>query len=395
MKRLLLIIAALAALVLTAWLAPRLLADPGLVSIEVGEWRLRMSVLVLVGGVVLVWILLSLVVGLIRWPGRLMRRQREQRARRQLENGLLALTEGDWQKAERELSRSLAHRGTTAGYLAAARAAQGQSDATARDHWLQLADRRFGRKHFVTDLARARLLTGEGRLEEAVPVLESLHLKKPRHTGVLRLLLQAYQDLDRWREVRLLTPALRKAGIIDASKVDELSTLAASRELRATSDVEALEAAWNGLPRKLRSEREIVLAHAARAGELGHAELGGRRLRKLLKAGPDREALRLYAQVDDAGRAQRIADCEHWLKDHPRHPSLLQTLGLLYLQDRQYDQARQCLEKSLDQQADADAYAALGRIHDRSGSLEAAAQCYRNALRLQQGRGVQALPPPS
>ena len=94
----------------------------------------------------------------------------------------------------------------------------------------------------------------------------------------------------------------------------------------------------------------------------------GRRLRKLLKQGLDRDALRLYAQVDDDERAARIADCEGWLIDHPDHGGLLQALGFLYLQDRQYDKARHCLEKSLDQQPDGEAYAALGRIHDRSGS---------------------------
>jgi len=393
-KRLILILLALVALVVTALAAPRLLSDPGLVSIEVGHYRLQMSLLTLVGGVILAWVLISLLVALIRWPGRVLRRQREHRAQRQLENGLLALTEGDWQRAEKALGKSLSHHGTTAGYLAAAQAAQGQSDVEARDHWLQLADRRFGRKHFVTDLAKARMLAAEGRVEEAVPILESLHLKKPKHTGVLRLLLQDYQDLDRWRDVRLLTPALRKAGIIDEKREVDLAVLAACREMAAAPDLESLESAWHALSRKQRGLREIVLAYARRASELGHPEAGGKQLRKLLKAGPDRDALRLYAQVDDGGRAQRISDCESWLGQHPGNPALHLALGFLYLQDRQYDQARGHLEKSLDQTPDGEAYAALGRIYDRSGSLEAAAQSYRNALRLQQGRSVQALPAP-
>ncbi len=395
MKRLILIIGVLAALVLAALLAPRLLADPGFVSIDVGGWRIQMSLLTLIGAVLVLWVLMSLIVGLLRLPGRLIKRQKDQRSRRQLENGLLALTEGDWQTAERELSKSLAYRGTTAGYLAAAQAAQGQSDQAGRDRWLKLADTRFGKRHFVTDLSRARLLVGEGRLDEAVPVLESLHLRKPRHAGVLRLLLQSYQELDRWRDLRLLTPALRKAGIIDQQRSDELATLAAAREMQAAPDVNALESASAALPRHSRSSRELVMAYARRASELGHPELGGRRLRKLLKQGLDRDALRLYAQVDDDERAARIADCEGWLLDSPDHAGLLQALGFLYLQDRQYDKARHCLEKSLDEQPDGEAYAALGRIHDRSGSLEAAAQCYRSALRLSQGRGPTPLPPPA
>jgi HemY protein len=192
-KRIVLIVVALATLLVAALIAPRLLDDPGYVMIDLGQWRLEMSLLTLAGVVLISWVLISIVIGLLRMPGRVVRRGRELRSRRQLESGLLALTEGDWQLAERELHKSLSYRGSTAGYLAAARAAQGQSDRPARDRWLQLADARFGRKHFVTGLARARLLVGENRVDEAVPILEELHLRKPRHAGVLRLLLQCYR----------------------------------------------------------------------------------------------------------------------------------------------------------------------------------------------------------
>jgi HemY protein len=109
----------------------------------------------------------------------------------------------------------------------------------------------------------------------------------------------------------------------------------------------------------------------------------------------ERDALRLYMHAGEDERAARIADCERWLKDQPDNAALHHALGMLYLDDRQYDKARACLEQAVRDQPDGEAYAALGRILDRSGSLEAAAQCYRNALRLKQGRGAEPLPPPS
>jgi HemY protein len=394
-KRLVLIILVLAALLAAALIAPRLLEDPGLVTIDIGQWRLEMSALTLVGLVLLAWIALSVIIGLFRLPGKALHRVRESRARRQMENGLLALTEGDWQRAERELSRSLEYRRSTVGLLAAARAAQGSADRSGRDRWLQLADARFGRRHFVTGLARARLLIGEGRVDEAVPVLEDLHLRKPRHAGVLRLLLQAYQDLGRWEAVRMLTPALYKAGIVDRERCDEVGTLAAIREIESSPDVEALQSSWRSLSRKQRRQRDLVLAFARRAIELERPGLGGAHLKRLLSDQLDREALRLYADVGADERPARIADCERWLREQPEHGGLHLALGLMYLDDRQYDKARESLEKAVVDQADSEAYAALGRILDRSGSLEAAAQCYRNALRLKQGRGATPLPPPT
>ncbi|MFP4209286.1 MAG: heme biosynthesis HemY N-terminal domain-containing protein [Wenzhouxiangella sp.] len=395
MKKLALIVACLVALALAALLAPALLDNPGRVVIDLGAWRLEMSVLVLAGLVLALWIGLSLIIALFRLPGRAVRRARAARSRRQLENGFLALAEGDWRQAERHLQRALDHRPSTAGYLAAARAAEGQADAAGRDRWLALADGRFGRRHFATGLARARMLVAEGRASDAIPVLERLHLRKPGHQGVLRLLLQAYQDAGRWRDLRLLTPALFKADIVDARRRDELAVHAGVRELEQTEHVAALESAWRALPRRQRSERDLVLAYARRAAELGRAGLAGAQLKRLLDTDLDSEALRVYALVEGGDRPGRIRDCRRWLQDHPDHPGLHLALGMMLLDERDYDEARGHLEKSLARQPDAEAYALLGRILDRSGRLEAAAQCYRNALRIKSGRSARTLPPPA
>lgn len=394
MKKLALIVVTLLVLALAAVLAPGLLDDPGHVTIDLGQWRVEMSVLVLAGLVIAVWILTTLLIAFVRLPGRALARARRVRSQRQLENGLLALAEGDWQRAEKYLSKALSQRRSAAGYLAAARAAQGQAEPERRDDWLKLADARYGRRHRVAGMTRARLLLGEGRAEEAVPVLEALHLRKPRHAGVLRLLLQAYQDAGRWQDLRLLTPALHKAGITDRQRTEELAVLAGVRELEQAAEPDQLEAVWHSFPRRLRSARDLVMAHARRAAEMGRASLAGVHMKQLIENEPDAEALRLYALVDSADRPGRIADCQRWLEKHPDHDGLHLALGMMYLDDRDYERAREHLEKAVAIRPQGEAYALLGRILDRSGSLEAAAQCYRNALRLKAGRGPERLPPP-
>jgi len=394
-KRLLVIVLGALALVATGLLSPMLMEDPGFVQLEFGGWRVEMSLLVLVASVVLAWIALSLLVGLFRMPGKLLRRGRESRSRRQLEKGFLALTEGDWAGAEKALQKSLKLRDSTAGYLAAARAAQGRGDSERRDRWLSLADGRFGRRHLVTGLARARLLSAEGRLEEATAVLEKLHIGKPRHSGVLRLLLENYQELERWRDLRLITPALRRAGLVDRERAAELAEYAAQRELAAGTDIDRLEATWKELPGRLRKRRTLVASYARRAGELGRVTAASNLLERELSDQLDDELLALYAAADDGERKHRIGQCERWLESDPDHVGLQQTLGMLYLDDRQYDRAQACLERVVRERPNSRAYAALGRVLDRAGKLEAAAQCYRNALRLRDGRGAEPLPPPA
>jgi HemY protein len=386
MKRLIALLLMLLTLAVAAWLAPAVLQDPGRVSIAIGRWQLEMSAVVLVAGIVVVWLGLSLSLALLRLPGKVLRAARRERAQRQLENGFLALTEGDWQRAESALRQSLDYRPSTAGFLAAARAAQGRSDQAGRERWLQLADRRFGRRHFVTQLARARMALHDGRLNEAISVLEDLHLRKRRHPGVLQLLLQAYQDAGRWNDLRLLTPALRKAGIVDRPRADELAALAAVRQIEYSVDQHQLEHSWRQFGRGLRKVSAVRRAFGRRATELGLSRQAGALLAGLLDDTPggnvDEELLQLYAISDANERAARIASCQQRLRQRPSHAGLLTALGVLYLDDRRYAEARSHLERAVEIKPTYQAYTALGRVLDHEGDAEGAARAYRQALQL-------------
>lgn len=388
MKRLFLIVLVLLLLLTGAWLAPRLLDDPGYVMIDIGRWRLEASVLVLVGAVLLGWLLLSLIFAVFRMP----RRTSELWRRHQLENGLLAMAEGDWRRAEKALTRASSGSRSTAGYLAAARAAQGQARLGHRDRYLEQAQPRFGRRRFITEMARARMLIEEGDLEQALGLLEPLHLKKTRHAGVLRLLLHVYQELGRWRDVRLLAPALRRAGVVDRERARSLVVLASGRELEDASDLGALETTWSELSRATRRDAEVVRAFADRAVALGQPGLPEPELRRALGSELHAELLRAYAAADEADLPHRVDQVERWRERHPENAALLLTLGELYERARRFDDARDCLEKSIQLQPTSRGYEILARVLDRQGRLELATQCYRNALRLSHGRPVERLP---
>ena len=103
--------------------------DPGHVLINFGSWTVETSVLVLVLGLIILWFVVQVLMWFWRAPVVAARRMREQRAFKQLEKGLLALTEGDWSAAEKALEKSATVQGkNTAHYLAAAQASVRQSD---------------------------------------------------------------------------------------------------------------------------------------------------------------------------------------------------------------------------------------------------------------------------
>ena len=77
------------------------------------------KVRVLAAALLVLWFLVQLAFWLWRMPVETARKMNEQRAFKQLEKGLLALTEGDWRSAEKALEKSASTQGrTTAHYLA-------------------------------------------------------------------------------------------------------------------------------------------------------------------------------------------------------------------------------------------------------------------------------------
>ena len=182
MKTTFLVLIAIALALVAAALAPVLKSDPGMVRIHFLGWTVETTLLVLALAVVLVWLLAWLAWRLWRMPSENARRVREQRALRQLEKGLLALTEGDWETAERALEKSASSHGrTTARYLAAAEAADGQDAGDRAEYYLEQADTRNRKQKFLVELTRARILVSNGQYAEAKPLLEDLHARRRRH----------------------------------------------------------------------------------------------------------------------------------------------------------------------------------------------------------------------
>ena len=220
MKRGLLILLILLLLLAAGALAPMFKSDPGHVLINFGDWTIETSVLVLATALLVLWFAIQIGAWFWRMPVVTARRMREQRAFKQLEKGLLALTEGDWSAAEKALEKSASVQGkTTAHYLAAAQAADGQDAHERREYYLEQADSGGSKKRFLVELTRARMLQENGDYAAALPILKDLHKRRRKHPQVLDLLLRCYRELGSWDELQSLLPILGKAGVPDDGQI--------------------------------------------------------------------------------------------------------------------------------------------------------------------------------
>jgi len=393
MRKAFLLLFALFLALLAAALAPVFLADPGVVQIRFRGWTMEMSVLVMILGILLIWLALYIAIRIWSLPAETARKVRDQRALRQLEKGLLALTEGDWTTAERALQKSTSAQGqTTARYLAAAQAADGQ-DAPDRTEWYLEQATSGGRKNrFLAELTRGRLLTENGRYEEALPVLEALRRRRKRHGQVLELLSRCYRALGRWQDMQTILPVMQKAGLIDEQRAQNLKNQAAVAQLGQSRDLERLQSSWQSLPKAMQKSAEIVLAYAEKAVQLGAPETTESVLRASLRQQWSPALLLPYSSPGPDDAARRLKQCEKWLLEHPDDSALHLALGRLCVREQLWGKAKHHMIRSLELEPRVAGYDALGQLFERQGELELATACFRNALRMNQGEVPLPLP---
>lgn len=393
MKKAFLVIVAVALALFAAAIAPVFKSDPGLVQIHFRGWTVETSVLVLALALMLIWLLIWLLVRLWRMPGEAAKRIREQRAMAQLEKGLLALTEGDWSTAERALEKSASSHGrTTARYLAAAEAADGQDAADRAEWYLEQADTRKRKQKFLVELTRARILVSNRQFAEAKPILEEMQSQRRRHPQVLELLARCYRELGDWEPLLRLLPAMQKAGVIDEIQAGELRQQAAVADLKKCRDADDLQVRFRGLPRQMQRSAEIAGAFADQALQLGAPGLNEEVIRNSLKVEWVSSLLIPYGEPGPGDASRRLKQCENWLQGHPEDHWLHLALGRLCAREELWGKARQHMVRSLEIEPTVLGYDTLGQLLERKGELEVSMACFRNALRMSQGKEPLPLP---
>ncbi len=393
MKNSFLILVAVVLALLAAAIAPLFKTDPGMVQIRFWGWTVETSVLVLIIGVLALWLLVWVIVRLWKTPAEAARRIRERRSLAQLEKGLLALTEGDWSTAERALQKSASSHGrTTARYLAAAEAADGQDAGDRAEWYLEQADTRNRKQKFLVDLTRARILTQNGNYAEAKNILEALYKRRRKHPQVLEMLGRCYRETGEWDALLRLLPAMQKAKLIDEEKAVELRHVAAIGEIQRCGNRDDIEAAWRALPKAMQKAPEVIRAFAERAVQKGWPELTEDVIRSSLKNEWTPALLIPYGEPGPDDASKRLRQCEKWLLMHPEDPLLHLTLGRLCAREELWGKARHHMIRSLEIEPTVAGYDSLGQLLERKGELEIAMACFRNALRMSQGKDPLPLP---
>ncbi len=364
--------------------------DPGYLLLAHGRHTFETSLLVGVLCIVLLCYAVYWTWSLLRWAFDAKRSQRN--ANRRTTNGLIALAQGDWANAEKQLAKAAkSNEVPLINYLTAAQAAHEQGKSDARDNYLRLAHESTKGADDAVSLTKARLQYQTEHWEECLATLMKLSRepKAPSYSYVIKMLSKVYVELEDWDSLRELLPALKKHKVVSEEAFGKLAQKCYEgklrRAVRGASDEEKhnnLKLVWEQLPNRFHGEPSLVKIYAEALMEANAGEDAERVITDLLRKNWDDGLVEVYGRVDGGDVEKQLLWCENWLKERPSNPMLLLTMGRLSLRLQQWERARDYFEASLRSRKSAQAYGELGRLLSRLGQHQASNENFQAGLEL-------------
>lgn len=367
-----------------------LLQDNGYVLLGIGGYVLETSLPVLVVLLVLGYLLVRALVRVTRAPRALrtaLSEGRERRAGERLTRGLVRLLQGDLRRGEKLLARGAKRTGAPlADCLLAARAAQQHGMPGRRDAWLAAARERAPDAETAVLLTQAELELEAGELEAARTTLALVRESHPDHAVALALSFRTLSALGDRDGLVHLAGKLGRAALRDEETVriahEALEHAFAARELTRAR----VDALWSVVPGAARRAPELVRERALALARLGHGRDAEAELRAALDRDLEPGLVAVYAELEGADAAERLARIEHWLETEPENAGLYFAAARLSLANGDATKARNHFEKGLAFSPDPDAYVTYADLLEHLGDPAAAARAYATGLHLATGR---------
>lgn len=374
------------AIVLAAIINSMFGEDAGYVKMQ---WRgrvLQTSFIGLLMIFVTLYFLIRTIVHFFRMPkkfGEKVKEINQNNARKRLTQGMIDVSEGNFSKAEKRLTKSAAKSETPLlNYLNAARAAQAQGKSDRRDKWLKEAYENTPEAAKAILLTQAELQLEADEFELSLATLQKLEELSPGHKQSLRLQAKLYERLEDWAQLRDLVPKLRQYKSFTKASIDQIS-LTANRELLIDApDLEQLNSSWNALDKTTRTQTKLIASYASGLIAFGEAKQAETIVNQALKKHWDEGLLECYANLEEMDTSKQLSQVESWLKKRGESPKLLQVAARLCMRVQLWGKARTYIESSIAIEPTPESYQIHGELLQHLGDTSLASDAFKNGLEL-------------
>lgn len=380
----------LGVLVLATGLGLLISHDPGYALFAYNNWTLEMPLWTAIIVLIVIIIVSSCILWLINtifsssskiqfWWGK----HKQNNARLLTYKGLLELTEGHWEKAERLLSKGARFSDTPLiNYLSAAKAAEELDSPERRDRYLELAFEASAGSDVAVRLTQAQLQMKHGDLQRSIANLEKLHQEAPKHPKVLRLLCTLYEAMDDYKSLFPLLPSLYKTQAFPKEILERLEqkSYQALLPIHAEQGLAELMKFWRHAPRSVQNNPGLIYTYAELLMKNDEQDEAESLIRGSLKKNFQEDLIYLYGLANGQKPNKQLEFAESLLPNHFDNPMLLLTLGRICLRNQLWNKAREYLEQSLAIKPSAEAYAEIGQLMEQLGQKEKSEAYYKKGL---------------
>jgi len=308
--------------------------------------------------------------------------QRRKEAHASLLEGLHALVEGRYGKAEKAAAKAL-DLGEDAGLsaLVAARAAHKLKHFGKRDFYLAEAERLAPEASVARLLMQTELLLDERAYALASQALQQLEKIEPHHPPALKLKLKVQRHLGNWEQVLDTLSQLEKRGSIEPVLYRQLQFHAHAQLLeRRAGNREELLAYWKKIPEDHRLQAQLAGLAARLFIDAGDGATASQIIEMSLTNHWEDALAALYGDCAGADANKQLQQAEFWLKTHHDDAGLLLSLGNLCLRQELWGKAQSYLEASISVKPGSTAHLSLARLLERMGNQAEAYRHYQQSL---------------
>jgi HemY protein len=372
---------------------PIVAGHQGYVLIQTDNYNIETSVT----GLVIILILTMVVLFAIEWLLRRIFRtgahtrgwfvgRKRRRARKQTEQALLKLAEGDYQQVEKLMSKNADHaEQPVVNYLLAAEAAQQRGDEMRANQHLERAAESAGNDLIPVEITRVRIQLARNEDHAARHGVDRLLEIAPRHPEVLRLAEQAYIRTWAWTSLLDIIPSMAKANVGDEAHRDALEQQAwigLMDQARADQGSDGLREWWKNQSRKTRQRVPLQVAMADHLIECDDHDMAQQIIIDGLKRQYDDRLLLPVPRLKTTNPEQLEKVLRQQIKSVGDRPMLWSTLGQSLMKHGEWQEATIAFRAALKQRPDAFDYAWLADALDRMHQPEEAASMRRDGLLL-------------
>ncbi|OMP89834.1 protoheme IX biogenesis protein HemY [Raoultella terrigena] len=374
-------------------IGPIISGHQGYVLIQTDNYNIETSVT----GLAIVLILTMVVLFAIEWLLRRIFRtsahtrgwfvgRKRRRARKQTEQALLKLAEGDYQQVEKLMAKNADHaEQPVVNYLLAAEAAQQRGDEARANQHLERATELAGDDLIPVEIARVRLQLARNENHAARHGIDKLLEITPRHPEVLRLAEQAYTRTGAWHSLLDIIPSMAKANVSDEehrAALEQQAWIGLMDKTLADRGSEGLREWWKNQSRKTRGQVALQVAMANLLIESDDHDTAQQIIIDGLKKEYDDRLVMLIPRLKTNNPEQLEKVLRQQIKAVGDRPLLWSTLGQSLMRHGEWQEASIAFRAALKQRPDAFDYAWLADTLDRLHQPEEAATLRRDGLLL-------------